>query len=116
MGIIALGLIAAVAAAYTRTNPASWLWPHLNILTPLLISSLTAFLALINFRGSFANNAAASLVLSEVKSEIDFKVLYAAADGTIEITQQMIDDWDKRVSAAMATYSQAWGESLKATK
>lgn len=114
--IIVLGLVATVAAAYTRTNPASLLWPHLNIVAPLLISAGTALIALLNFRGSFANNSTASLVLAEVKAQIDFRVLYADADPSLEITRQMIEDWDKRVSTAMANYSQAWGESLTSSK
>src|SRR4051812_19001328 len=122
MIVIALGLIASLAAIYSKGADGDLLfrgadWSRINIVAPLVISALSSALAFMDLRGVFARNSSAFNVISSIKSEIDYALLLGPDDdGAPRISKDMIDAWDRKISAAMLQHSEGWERTMTGEK
>ena len=110
--IILFGFVASLAAIFSKGWQGEEYWSLLNIVTPLLISALTAVVTLFDFRGAFARNSSAYSAISAIKSEIDYRLLLGLKDAKARITLDMLDAWDKRTDAAVSQHVQSWERSM----
>jgi hypothetical protein len=122
MIVIILGLIASLAAIYSKPGMLRFIfdpddWTRINIVVPLTISALTSALAFMDLRGVFARNSSAFNVIASIKSEIDYALLLGPDEsGKVRITKDMIDAWDRKISSAMLEHSQGWERTMTGEK
>jgi hypothetical protein len=116
--VIALGFIASLAAIFSKASTEIWpwggtnYWSLANVVIPLLISAVTALIALYDFRGAYARNSTAYSAVSAIKSEIDYRILLGYKDATSHITRPMLEAWEQRTSVAVSEHAQAWERSM----
>lgn len=110
--VIVLGFVASLAAIFSQQNDPKYLlmareyWVNLNIIVPLVISSLSAALALMDFRGAFARNSAAFSILAGVKSDIDYTILMGS-EAQPPLDDKLLNEWNRITSAAMAEWERS---------
>lgn len=116
IAVIVLGFVASLAAIFSQKGGLEFMfgaehWSIVNIVVPLVISSLSGALAALDYRGAFARYSAAFNVISSVKAEVDYSILLG---GGIDSTK--LDEWNHKVGAAMLEHSTDWMRTLTANQ
>ena len=119
MFVIALGFVASLAAIFSRdTTPehhflfSTGAWQLTNIVVPLLMTAFSGALGVLDFRGVFGRNSSAFNVIASVQSEIEYAILLAGTPEGPAITAHTVEEWNRRVSAAMLEHSQEWERTM----